>query len=187
MLWPPHRMEDMPRQASSLDLVLMVMEGMEDVSPLQGQRIPHLPLIALISRPVLGAIHRLKGFDDFVIAPWDVDEIIARAQYRVGQQGREIIRCRDLVINPDTYEVNVDGREVSLTFREYQLLYLLAKDRGRVFTRDALLNEVWGYDYFGGDRAVDVYIRRIRSKIEDGNHEFIQTVRNVGYRFRKED
>ena len=83
-------------------------------------------------------------------------------------------------------EVSVGGRLVMLTFKEYQLLKFLASNRGTVFTRDALLNKVWGYDFFGGDRTVDVHIRRLRSKIEDANHAFIETVRNIGYRFREE-
>jgi DNA-binding response OmpR family regulator len=72
---------------------------------------------------------------------------------------------------------------VSLTFREYELLKFLATNPGRVFTRDALLNGVWGEDFFGGDRTVDVHIRRLRSKIEDEANNFIETVRNIGYRF----
>ena len=73
-----------------------------------------------------------------------------------------------------------------LTFKEYELLKFLARTSGRVFTREALLNRVWGYDYYGGDRTVDVHIRRLRSKIEDSSHTFIETVRNIGYRFRKD-
>ncbi len=74
---------------------------------------------------------------------------------------------------------------VELTFKEYELLKFLARDRGRVFTREALLNKVWGYDYFGGDRTVDVHVRRLRSKIELSGQTFIETVRNIGYRFKK--
>jgi two-component system alkaline phosphatase synthesis response regulator PhoP len=73
---------------------------------------------------------------------------------------------------------------VEFTFREYELLRFLAANEGRVFTRDTLLDRVWGYDYYGGDRTVDVHIRRLRSKIEDAGHTFIETVRNIGYRFR---
>jgi DNA-binding response OmpR family regulator len=80
----------------------------------------------------------------------------------------------------------VGGNPVMLTFREYELLKFLASNRGRVFTREALLNRVWGYDYYGGDRTVDVHIRRLRSKIEDASHTFIETVRNIGYKFNKD-
>ena len=74
---------------------------------------------------------------------------------------------------------------MSLTFKEYELLKFLASHPGRVFTRDTLLNQVWSEDYFGGDRTVDVHIRRLRSKIEDASHIYIETVRNIGYRFIK--
>ena len=76
------------------------------------------------------------------------------------------------------------GRKVLLTFKEYELLKLLASTPGRVYSRDKLLDQVWGYQYFGGTRTVDVHVRRLRSKIEDASHTFIETVRNVGYRFR---
>ena len=75
---------------------------------------------------------------------------------------------------------------VELTFKEYELLKFLAGNKGRVCTRETLLDKVWGYDYYGGDRTVDVHVRRLRSKIEDSKHIFIDTVRNIGYRFRVE-
>jgi two-component system alkaline phosphatase synthesis response regulator PhoP len=81
--------------------------------------------------------------------------------------------------------VTVEWRIVELTFKEYELLKLLASNKGRVYTREILLDKIWGYDYYGGDRTVDVHIRRLRSKIEDSNHNFIETVRNIGYRFKK--
>ena len=83
-------------------------------------------------------------------------------------------------------EVTVDGKLVELTFKEYELLKFLASNRGRVYTREALLNRVWGYDYYGGDRTIDVHVRRLRSKIEDSKHSFIETVRNISYRFKKD-
>ena len=97
-----------------------------------------------------------------------------------------MIRAGDLVIDLANCEVRVEGKIVELTFKEYELLKFLAKDRGRVFTREALLNKVWGYDYFGGDRTVDVHVRRLRSKIELSGQTFIETVRNIGYRFKKD-
>jgi len=97
----------------------------------------------------------------------------------------KIIKCGDLVIDLAKCQVSVGIRLVTLTFREYQLLKFLAGNQGKVFTRDALLDKVWGWDYYGGDRTVDVHIRRLRSKIEDRNHSFIETVRNIGYRFKE--
>ena len=81
--------------------------------------------------------------------------------------------------------MTIRGDRVSLTFKEYELLKLLAENPGRVFSRYALLNQIWGYEYFGGTRTVDVHIRRLRSKIEDAEHNFIETIWNVGYRFRE--
>ncbi len=80
--------------------------------------------------------------------------------------------------------MSLGERRIDLTFKEYELLRLMASHPGRVFTREALLNEVWGYHYFGGTRTVDVHIRRLRSKIEDSDHAFIETVWQVGYRLK---
>ena len=89
-----------------------------------------------------------------------------------------------LVINPVNYEVSIDGNRINLRFKEYELLLLLATSPGRVYTREAILNQVWGYDYFGGTRTVDVHIRRLRSKIDSYGEKFIETVWNLGYRFK---
>ena len=99
----------------------------------------------------------------------------------------QLLTAGDLIINTTQAEVFLSGRAIDLTFREYELLRFLASHPGRMYSRDALLNYVWGYDYFGGDRTVDVHIRRLRSKIEDAGHNFIDTVRNMGYRFRKQE
>ena len=147
-------------------------------------------------RPLLAALgwEQLSGpplstVDDFVICPWRPGELEARLRWLQGRQRRnpdspDLIRAGDLVINPERYEVFLDGKTVLLTFKEYQLLKLLASNPGRVFKREVLLNQVWEYDYFGGTRTVDVHIRRLRSKIEDATHTFIETVWNVGYRFK---
>jgi two-component system alkaline phosphatase synthesis response regulator PhoP len=100
-------------------------------------------------------------------------------------ESEDVIRCGDLVIDSAKCEVSLSGKPIILTFKEYQLLKFLASNKEKVFTREALLNKVWGWDYYGGDRTVDVHIRRLRSKIEDINHSFIETIRNIGYRFRK--
>jgi len=145
-----------------------------------------IPLIALISREKLNGLD--SKVDDFVVKPWEVNEVTARIKRILGQKGNtgneDIIKCGDLVIDLDKYEVSLHGRPIMLTFREYQLLKFLASNKGKVFTREALLNKVWGWDYYGGDRTVDVHIRRLRSKIEDPTHTFIETVRNIGYRLR---
>lgn len=147
------------------------------------------PIIALASKETLNSLD-VELIDDFVIRPYDVKELALRVKRLLrGTKSidtSEVIKCGDLLIDQARCETSVRGRLVVLTFREYELLKFLAKSRGRVFTREALLNKVWGYDYYGGDRTVDVHIRRLRSKIEDSEHTFIETVRNIGYRLRKE-
>ena len=96
--------------------------------------------------------------------------------------GPEVLRCGGLEIDIERYKVTVQGDVVDLTYKEYELLRFLASNPGKPFTREALLNQVWGYDYYGGSRTVDVHVRRIRAKIER-YESFVETVRNVGYRF----
>ena len=149
----------------------------------------NLPAIALISGEILNSLDGDIEFDDFLASPYNPGELVLRINRLLHKRrktaGDEIIECDGLLIDLATCEVTVDDRVVELTFKEYELLKLMAGNRGRVFTRDALLDKIWGYDYFGGDRTVDVHIRRLRSKIEEFGHTFIETVRNIGYRFRK--
>jgi len=156
----------------------------------QAQRIRQerqIPLITLISREKLNGLD--SSIDDFVVKPWEANEFTARIKRILRQKGdidsEDIIKCGDLVIDLGKYEVSLNGKPIMLTFREYQLLKFLASNKGKVFTREALLNKVWGWDYYGGDRTVDVHIRRLRSKIEGPTHTFIDTVRNIGYRLRE--
>jgi DNA-binding response OmpR family regulator len=127
--------------------------------------------------------------DDFVFSPVNTDEVVTRVKRLLNKKVKPVnpeqIIVGNLVIDTVKYEVHIGDRLISLTFREYELLKFLATNSGRVFTRDALLNGVWGEDFFGGDRTVDVHIRRLRGKIEDQTHTYIKTVRNIGYRFVK--
>ncbi len=124
--------------------------------------------------------------DDFVMVnspPEELARRIERALWRKhGVDSDNFVRCGALTLDLSNYRVTVDNDALVMTFKEYELLRFLAMNAGRVFTREQLLNRVWGYDYFGGARTVDVHIRRIRSKIEIRGHAFIETVRNVGYR-----
>lgn len=156
----------------------------------QAQRIRQerqIPLIALISREKLNGLD--SSIDDFVVKPWEATEVTARIKRILRQkesmESEDIIRCGDLVIDSAKCEVLLGGKPIILTFKEYQLLKFLANNKGKVFTRDVLLDKVWGWDYYGGDRTVDVHIRRLRSKIEDKDHSFIETLRGIGYRFRE--
>ena len=148
-----------------------------------------LPIIALIARETLDSINDHHNIDDFLISPYDADELILRAKRLLHNtkitDNDELILCEGLVIDLAKCEVTVEGKVVELTFKEYELLKFLANNKGRVHTREALLNSVWGYDYYGGDRTVDVHLRRLRGKIEDSKHNFIETVRNIGYRFKE--
>ena len=148
-----------------------------------------IPVIALVHKDKLDNLDAFIKMDDFVVSPWEATELIARIKRVLGQKARieskEAIEYGDLVIDSVKYEVSLGGKPVLLTFKEYQLLKFLASNQGEVFTREALLNKVWGYDYYGGDRTVDVHIRRLRSKIEDRDHSFIDTIRNIGYRFKE--
>ena len=154
-------------------------------------RAPDLPhgvaSIALLRSDQLENFDFSTGFDDFLVYPALTEEITARLRRAIwlksGIESDNTLRAGDLHIDLANYKVFVAGRPVDLTYKEYELLRFLATNRDKVFTREALLNRVWGYDFYGGARTVDVHIRRLRSKIEDRSHTFIETVRNVGYRF----
>lgn len=145
-----------------------------------------IAVIAIARPQQFGLVGPGVGVDDVLLAPLDEDELrlrVGRVLWaRTGGTTGSILRQGALTIDLERYTVTVDDDVVDLTYKEYELLRFLASNAGKPFTREALLNRVWGYDYYGGSRTVDVHIRRIRSKIE--RHEpFIETVRNVGYRF----
>ncbi len=148
-----------------------------------------IPSIALVPSRRLPSIDPSLPISDLIVSPPDPDELVIRAQ-RALIVGREeptnshIIEADELQIDTSSYEVTLRGERIGLRFKEYELLKLLAENPGRVFSREVLLNRVWGYEYFGGTRTVDVHVRRLRSKIEDADHNFIETIWNVGYRFR---
>jgi DNA-binding response OmpR family regulator len=145
------------------------------------------PVLALITAEAMVQLNSFPGVDDFILHPYNEKEFLARTRRLLQKYAnqKEVIQCGDLEIDLANCEVRVTGKIVELTFKEFELLKFLVQDRGRVFSREALLNKVWGYDYFGGDRTVDVHIRRLRSKIELTGKPFIETVRNIGYRFTK--
>ncbi len=128
-----------------------------------------------------------RPFFDFCLPPHDVNEIFLRiinVMTKSTQSERELISIGPLIINQESYEVTLEGDKIDLTFKEYELLKYLAIKPGRVFSRESLLHSVWEYDYYGGTRTVDVHIRRLRSKINNLKYNFIETVWNVGYRFK---
>jgi two-component system, OmpR family, alkaline phosphatase synthesis response regulator PhoP len=171
----------------------------QSVTELKKKR--NLPLIAIVPADMLDGFSSYRDSDDFIIYPFKNAELLLRLE-RMAEgalkaekeaaaaagdtsTNTEVITSDGLIIDTATCEVTVDGVKVDLTFKEYELLKLMAASRGRVFTREVLLDKIWGYDYFGGDRTVDVHVRRLRSKIEDATHTYIETVRNIGYKFIK--
>ena len=169
-----------------VDLAILLPEGLGAF--LQRCKEVQLPILAMVPEGYRFTVDPTLGVEDFIFHPIQEQELrtrVRRVLWRTGSwDSGQIIRVGDLIIDQERYEISVGGRRVILTFKEYQLLCLLATNPGRVYSREALLSQVWGYDYFGGTRTVDVHIRRLRSKVEDATHLFIETVRNVGYRFR---
>lgn len=155
---------------------------------LASDALSHAARIAIVRRDQVAQLDPELAIDDFVVAPAPADEVVARVrrvrQRRSGADDANLLHCGDLAIDQATYKVYLDGRPVELTYKEYELLRFLALNPGKVHTRETLLNRVWGYDFYGGSRTVDVHVRRLRSKIEDSSHSLIETVRNVGYRLR---
>ncbi len=146
------------------------------------------PMIAVISADHLDAPQLRIPADDVIVCPWCRGELALRVQRLLDAAtpppAPGVVSVGDLILDTNRYDVFLAGRPVLLTFKEYELLKLLASNPGRVYRREVLLEQVWGYAYFGGTRTVDVHVRRLRSKIEDAQHTFIDTVWNVGYRFR---
>ena len=144
------------------------------------------PLILIVSEAGLPAISSDWGADDFLITSAGPGEIEARIRLAIAKITTEEslgkIQTSGIVIDEASYSAKLHGEHMDLTYKEFELLKFLAQHPGRVFSRDQLLSEVWGYDYFGGTRTVDVHIRRLRAKLGD-LEGLISTVRNVGYRF----
>jgi DNA-binding response OmpR family regulator len=147
-----------------------------------------VPVIVIVSDGGWAATSADWGADDFLLHTAGPAEVEARLRLAIGRtraaaEPPDEIRSGELVVNEATYSARINGRSLDLTFKEFELLKFLAQYPGRVFTRQQLLQEVWGYDYFGGTRTVDVHVRRLRAKLGTDNEQLIGTVRNVGYRF----
>lgn len=153
--------------------------------------IKELPLVLLVTEEQLGRMDFNWGVEDYLTLPVSVKRVAERIRFLMWKLNKvEVkngLKLGELTMDFEKYEVHLDGRPIDLTFKEFELLKFLATHPGRVFTREVLLDKVWGYDYYGGTRTVDVHIRRLRSKIETGPQEYIQTVRHVGYKFITEE
>ena len=146
-----------------------------------------LPVLAAVPRDAITSYDPSLNPDEMLISPVSDAELTVRVEqaiFRVrGPSGPKLLKVGDLSIDQERYEVTVAGRRVALTYKEFQLLVLLASNPGRAYTREALLSQIWGYDYLGGTRTVDVHVRRLRSKVESPGRAFVETIWNVGYRF----
>jgi len=145
------------------------------------------PVVALVTEEGLKRLELAWGIEDFLVWPTTLSQVVSRLKLLLWRLDRvELqngLKVGELAVDFEKYEVYVNGRLVELTFKEFELLKFLATHAGKVLTRELLLNKVWGYDYYGGTRTVDVHIRRLRSKLETGRRTYIDTVRNVGYKF----
>ena len=145
-------------------------------------------VLLLIGGGQLGSLDfREDVFDDFCLYPFHPVELEARLKHQFRRSGRvaraEVIEYGALAMNLETYQALIAGKPLDLTYMEYELLKFLASHPGKVFTRETLLSRVWGYDYYGGARTVDVHVRRLRAKLGEEHANLIQTVRSVGYSF----
>ncbi|HZN13267.1 MAG TPA: response regulator transcription factor [Acidimicrobiales bacterium] len=155
---------------------------------LRKRDLPFEPLLLLVSGAQLTDLElREDLFDDFALTPFQPQELEARVKHLFWRTGRgtrpELVEYGPLVLNLETYQAALTGRPLDLTYMEYELLKFLATHPGKVFTRETLLSRVWGYEYYGGARTVDVHVRRLRAKLGEEHASLISTVRSVGYRF----
>ncbi len=187
----------------NIDLVLLdyMLPGIDGIEVLKKIRLSethrNLPVIMLTAKSdEFSRVIGLEiGADDYISKPFSLNELMARIKAVLRRIERyfevkteemeEKMIIGDLVINKTRHSVEIDNRTIELPLKEFELLYLLAKHKGRVYSRELLLEKIWGYDYTGETRTVDVHIRNLRKKIEkdDNNPEYIKTVRGVGYKF----
>ena len=195
VIYPSDTIEDTVEQFYSrkLDLIIVDVESWKE----EGIKIyknlrqelgtKDFSSIVIASMDLMNETSFALAFDDFVIKNQDLTEVLLRIRQLLWHQSKldsnNIIKIEDLILNMNSYEITVKGKTVYLTYKEYELLKFLVLNRGRVFTRDVLLDKVWGYDNYAGTRTVDIHIQRLRTKLGGKSSEFIQTVRNVGYCF----
>lgn len=197
-----HQVRILPTEASVLidtpEIDLLMIDARRDLPATKSfTKLLHTtgvgcPIIAITTEGGLAAINADWGIDDVVLDTAGAAEVDTRIRIALGKHAIELvaanqhgadIRHGDVSINEATYTARLRGEVLDLTFKEFELLKYLTQHPGRVFTRAQLLHEIWGYDYFGGTRTVDVHIRRLRSKLGPEFEAIIGTVRNVGYRF----
>jgi DNA-binding response OmpR family regulator len=198
----PHHVKILPAEGSALldapEVDLVLVDGRQELA--HARDLCRLirttgsisPLVLIVTEGGLSVVAADWGMDDVLLATSGPAEIEARLRLAIGKLAAaranedpdaHVIRSGEVVVDDSTYTAKLGGRPLDLTFKEFELLKYLVQHPGRVFTREQLLQEVWGYDYFGGTRTVDVHVRRLRAKLGPENETLIGTVRNVGYRF----
>jgi DNA-binding response OmpR family regulator len=197
-----HAVKVLPAEGSALleapeaDLLLVdgrqELAGARDLCRLIRTTGTDVPVLLIVTEGGLSVVNHDWGMDDVVLHTCGPAELEARIKLAIGRLNARrdaadpdahVIRSGEVVVDDATYTAKIGGRSLDLTFKEFELLKFLAQHPGRVFSRQQLLQEVWGYDYFGGTRTVDVHVRRLRAKLGVENETLIGTVRNVGYRF----
>ncbi len=188
--WPVERLKvaGRPLVATVVDFRALGVDAEQACRAVQREpTLRRASVIALVFEQEGARLDMSLGFDDLILAPYRLSELaarlrLARARLDASEPAAGVIGRGPLTVNPATYEVFAYGAPIELTLKEYQLLLFLVQNPGRVFTREQLLSRVWGDDYYGGTRTVDVHIRRLRAKTERAG-DFLETVRGVGYRF----
>jgi len=197
-----HSVKILPAQGSALleapDSDLLLVDGRHelaharDLCRLIRTTGTDIPVLLVVTEGGLAVVAHDWAMDDVVLHTCGPAELEARIRLSLGRLGAQresddpeshVIRSGEVTVDDATYTAKISGRSLDLTFKEFELLKFLAQHPGRVFSRQQLLSEVWGYDYFGGTRTVDVHVRRLRAKLGPDNETLIGTVRNVGYRF----
>ncbi|NLY66013.1 MAG: response regulator transcription factor [Tissierellia bacterium] len=178
-----------------LDIMLPKKDGFEVLREIRTSITTPVLMLTAKEEEVDKVLGLELGADDYITKPFSMRELVARVKANLRRiemnngdlNNAEILRVGDLTINQNKYEVRKNGKIIDLTLREYELLKFLASNIDQVFTREQLLEKVWGYEYYGDVRTVDVTIRRLREKIEekDGQYKYIMTKRGVGYYFRR--
>ncbi|MFC7401132.1 winged-helix domain-containing protein [Citricoccus sp. GCM10030269] len=191
-----HRVVSCPARAESLlhqpDADVVLVDARRDLTGARNLcralevASPGVPIVPVLTEGGLAAFSPVWGAKDFLLDTAGPAEVTARlrlAMLPVAEGQDRPIRASGIFVDASSYTAQVNGEPMNLTFKEFELLKHLVQHPGRVFTREQLLHEVWGYDYFGGTRTVDVHVRRLRAKLGSDQEQLIGTVRNVGYRF----
>ena len=153
------------------------------------KRFQRLPVILIVRAGYLESINRDWFFDDFIVFPFRKGELKSRIDRLIGAEIElkdSVIKVGNIILQPEKYLVMVNNEKVVLTYKEFEMLKLLMENKGMVFTRQELLSQIWGVEYIGGTRTVDVHIRRLRMKLGDEFNNIIETIRNVGYKCKEQ-